>query len=325
MYNKLPQNQHLSNKKSFFTHLQNYYQSKGQDPWNALPVTFHCHSASDDDEEFRKFKEYQQVAGDYWIIKPGENSNCGQGIQVAKTLSEVENIIGQASKKRAKRTYIVQKYIDKPLLVHQRKFDIRVFALLTCQSGEYKGYFYEDGYLRTSCKDFTLSNVQNRFIHLTNDAIQKKHDNYGKFENGNKMSYGDFQKLIDADYSEARINFMAHILPQIKRLVADSFASVHMKVDPDKKQSSFELFGFDFMLDDDFKVYIIEVNTNPCLATPCPLLTRIISSVVDQTFRLAVDPIFDNGQAGKKSPELQKLNYELVYDSKIDSQTEETE
>jgi hypothetical protein len=63
--------------------------------------------------------------------------------------------------------------------------------------------------------------------------------------------------------------------------MADAFESVYHLVDPDKQQSTFEMFGFDFMMDDSFKVYIIEVNTNPCLSTPCPLLTRIISSVID--------------------------------------------
>ena len=46
------------------------------------------------------------------------------------------------------------------------------------------------------------------------------------------------------------------------------------------------------MLDEDLKVYLIECNTNPCLSQPCPLLTMIISKVIDNTFRVALDPIF---------------------------------
>ena len=106
-------------------------------------------------------------------------------------------------------------------------------------------------------------------------------------------------------------------MPQIKRLVADSFESVFSLVDPKNLQSTFELFGFDFMMDENFKVYIIEINTNPCLSTPCPLLTRIISSVIDQTFRITLDPIFEPGENSKKSPDLNKLSYELVYDSTL--------
>lgn len=46
--------------------------------------------------------------------------------------------------------------------------------------------------------------------------------------------------------------------------------------DPASK-NQFELFGYDFMIDEDLKVYLIEVNTNPCLDTsPCGLLKRLI-------------------------------------------------
>ena len=87
---------------------------------------------------------------------------------------------------------IIQKYIKNPLLIHNRKFDIRCFSLMTSINGNMQGYFYQDGYLRTSCKEFTLDNLEERFVHLTNDAIQIHADDYGKFENGNKLSYTDF-------------------------------------------------------------------------------------------------------------------------------------
>ena len=54
------------------------------------------------------------------------------------------------------------------------------------------GYWYQDGYIRTCSKEFTLKNVTNRMIHLTNDAVQKKGEEYGKFENGNKVKLENF-------------------------------------------------------------------------------------------------------------------------------------
>jgi hypothetical protein len=77
IYNKLPHNHHLSNKKTFFQHLQEFYLEVGRDPWDALPVTFHVHECSEDDSEWRNFCTYYEQMGDFWIIKPGENSNCG--------------------------------------------------------------------------------------------------------------------------------------------------------------------------------------------------------------------------------------------------------
>jgi len=55
-----------------------------------------------------------------------------------------------------------------------------------------KGYFYEDGYIRTSSREFNHNDLSDKFVHLTNDAIQKQADDFGKFENFNKMSYVDF-------------------------------------------------------------------------------------------------------------------------------------
>lgn len=78
------------------------------------------------------------------------------------------------------------------MLIHNRKFDIRVYGMLTSTFGNLKGYFYEDGYIRTSSVEFDLEDLSNRFIHLTNDAVQKKSDDYGRFENGNKVSYQNF-------------------------------------------------------------------------------------------------------------------------------------
>ena len=37
-------------------------------------------------------------------------------------------------------------------------------------------------------------------IHLTNDAVQKKSDGYGKFESSNKISYQEFEKYLNWKY-----------------------------------------------------------------------------------------------------------------------------
>lgn len=102
-----------------------------------------------------------------------------------------------------------------PLLINKRKFDIRVFALYTAhtESQALRGYIYEEGYLRTCCKEYDLSQFENRFIHLTNDAIQKYSADYGKYESSNKLSYQDFNKILLKD---KQTNFYTKIVPQIK-------------------------------------------------------------------------------------------------------------
>lgn len=105
-----------------------------------------------------------------WIIKPGENTNRGNGIMVSKDFEEIKKIVEESTANR-RRTCIVQKYIHNPLLINKRKFDIRAYAFMTSINGNLKGYWYQEGYLRTSCKEFSLANLGNRMIHLTNDAV----------------------------------------------------------------------------------------------------------------------------------------------------------
>ena len=85
---------------------------------------------------------------------------------------------------------------------------------------------------------------------------------------------------------------MRDLFPVMERLVTDSFRAVHNKIDPKRNQNGFEIFGFDFMIDENFKVYLIECNTNPCLEICCPLLARIIPELLDNSFRFTIDPLY---------------------------------
>lgn len=225
-----------------------------------------------------------------WIIKPGENSNRGCGIQVAETLSQISQIVTQNAQKQNQRTSIVQRYLKNPLLISGRKFDVRAYAMITSVNGTLKGYMYRDVYFRTSSKPFSLDDLSNRYVHLTNDAIQQNADDFGKFESANKLSIHDFQRYLDLHHEGKNISFMRDIFPRMERLVTDSFRAVYSVLS--KSQNSFEVFGYDFMIDSDFMVWMIECNTNPCLEINCPLLTRIIPEVLDNSFRIALDPIY---------------------------------
>lgn len=58
------------------------------------------------------------------------------------------------------------------MLIEGRKFDIRQWVLIQDYNPP-KIFFYEECYLRFCMDDYSLENIQNRFIHLTNNQIQK--------------------------------------------------------------------------------------------------------------------------------------------------------
>ena len=82
--------------------------------------------------------------------------------------------------------FVVQKYIEQPLLINERKFDIRMWVLIT---HDHRCYMFKEGYIRMSSCPFTLED-ENLLVHLTNNAIQKKDkEHYGKHEEGNILSF----------------------------------------------------------------------------------------------------------------------------------------
>ena len=79
------------------------------------------------------------------------------------------------------------------------------------------------------------------------------------------------------------------------------------------------------MLDKDFKAWLIEINTNPCLDTSCIILKHLIPKLLDDTFKICVDPLFPPpypiAQFKKYKMEenyFKNNGYELIFDETED-------
>ena len=75
-------------------------------------------------------------------------------------------------------------------------------------------------------------------------------------------------------------------------IILKTFNAVRRTLDPNRRKHCFELFGFDFFIDDDYNTYLIEVNTNPCLEESSRLLSKLIPRLIDDLFRLTIDQIY---------------------------------
>ena len=257
---------------------------------------------------------------------PASKKMPGKGAAASVTSSSTgtvdaqeNNPLTKAAKKIAQQDgYIVQLYLNTPLLVKNRKFDIRCFVLAivspvpagsnNASPGEkqLKAFFFQDAYIRTSSKKYNLANLYDREIHLTNDAVQKHSASYGKYESGNKLSLQEWQEIINEDVAKGEGNATSlppgvsstenivagYIFPEIRRLCQLSIAAVAPAFTNTEIPKSFELFGYDYMILQNYQPVLIEVNTNPCLEFVNPLLTNIISTVIEHTIRMTVDKEF---------------------------------
>ena len=185
-------------------------------------------------------------------------------------------------------TIIIQKYIEKPLLYFGRKFDIRIWVLLT---QDLKVYVFNEGHLKCCSVKYDLSSNDN-YSHLTNYSFQKYNDNFGKYELGNEVSFDDLQNNIDINYNN-KVNFKRDIIPKIHEIIKFCFQSVKSKINSMNRKYTFEIFGFDFMIDCNFQPFLIEINTNPGLEESSPLIKMLVPRMLDDALRLTVDKEFD--------------------------------
>ena len=74
----------------------------------------------------------------------------------------------------------------------------------------------------------------------------------------------------------------------MKQLIVKSMCAVRKKIDPSKRKHCFELFGYDFMLDSDFNVWLIEVNTNPCIEESSELLKIYLPRMIEDMMKITI-------------------------------------
>lgn len=311
VYNKIKGNHNLSNKKELFANLERYCNCIGIDVFEYIPISFHIVSSNDEkmNDVKKCFDQWAEGGNVLWIVKPGEDTNRGSGIVVCNSWEQIKREVG-----RSKHTSIVQKYIENPFLVSKRKFDIRVYCLITCFNGILQGYYYNEGYLRTSSKAFSL-NLTDKFIHLTNDAVQKRSEEYGKYENGNKMSYNEFQKYLDLNTTFQSSDFTDSVLPKIKQIISLTIKSTAKSLLESQKNFTFEVLGYDFILDSQLKPWLLEANTNPCLEISSSHLARIIPNMLDNALQISIDSIFQTISLKPETQILPENRFELVYHS----------
>ena len=246
-----------------------------------------------------------------WLMKV-DGLNRGFGVEIFSSLPALkklvelthsgyqENIVQENKKIIRSKTiikaskFVIQKYIERPILFRGFKMDFRVWVMI---SHDMKLYVFRESYVRLSSEKFSFNNINEKFVHLTNNALQKYSNNYE--ENATLKDTDEFEKATKEDYKND-YNFRTETWPQILTIVKITFDAVAKSINENNKKLAFEIFGYDFMIDESFKVWLIEVNTNPSITTPGSLLPKYVPRMIDDAFRLTLDKIFPNPLKNQK-------------------------
>ena len=134
-------------------------------------------------------EEFKRNPNATWIMKPASKSQ-GKGIFLVNKLSQMKKWSNQE-------TYVVSRYVENPLLIGGKKFDLRIYVLVTSYK-PLKVWLYALGFARFCNEKYTkdMSDLENMFIHLTNVAIQKTSEVYNE-KHGSKWSIANLRFFLE--------------------------------------------------------------------------------------------------------------------------------
>lgn len=208
---------------------------------------------------------------------------------------------------------VLQRYIDCPLLLHKRKFHIRAYVLAV---SALRVYMSRDCLALCSGTRYSRNNTSNLFSHITNTAYQDLDPNFredkcillwdehdippilikGKVCEKVSDAVGRVNKVIDD---------MSAIIGELFR-VYENELGVFSPID-----GCFEHYGLDFVVDENWNVYLLEVNPGPDFKQTGSRLQSAIENLMGST----VDIVFCERDGSQSSLPFDLGNMMLCYES----------
>ena len=118
-------------------------------------------------------EEFKRNPNMIWIMKPAGSSQ-GKGIFLATKVDQIKKWAPNYKPEIRKEPFVISQYIDNPLLIGGKKFDIRMYVLVTSYK-PLKVYIHERGFTRFCTVKYTrnISDLDNLMVHATNVHLAK--------------------------------------------------------------------------------------------------------------------------------------------------------
>ncbi|CAB3397999.1 unnamed protein product [Caenorhabditis bovis] len=241
-----------------------------------------------------------------FIVKP-TNSRQGKGIFFANKIEDIPT----------EYPLLVSRYLADPLLVNKHKFDLRIYVAVT-SFYPLVCYVYSEGLARLASMpyDSSISSTEsNEYIHLTNYSINKNSTSFVRNESmssedlGHKWTLGALLRYVECEGHDAKL-----LMIRIEDIIVKSLLSIQNSVATASKTAlrfvgtNFELFGFDILVDNSLKPWLLEVNLSPSLACDAPLDSLIKTRLVADLLNLACIPLIERRIIDSLTPTLRMSN-----------------
>ena len=242
-------------------------------------------------------EEFRRNPNAMWIMKPTSRSQ-GKGIFIINKLAQIKkwSSTSRWAQMPNKEAYVISRYIDNPLLVGGKKFDLRLYVLVTSYR-PLKVYQYVHGFARFCNSKYTtdVDDIDNPFIHLTNVAIQKHGNDYNS-KHGGKWHVRNLRLFVEHTYGLEASNKLFHGMDQ---LIVHSLKAVQNVIMNDKH--CFECYGYDVLIDADLKPWLVEVNASPSLSCTTEADRIMKASLLRDIYNIVAPGVPSHAPDGCKS------------------------
>lgn len=263
----------------------NKLKKKFPDEYNYIPETYLYPDQKK--EIYNKFHKYQYDPKDVWLFKPARDS-FARGIEILKNYEEIE--------KTKFKHFLISRYIMNPMLIRNKKFDMRAYILVTGMN-PLKIYFYKDGYVKIPVKDFSLDpkDIKDGCIHITTSDTnlvcfggkEYKYDTDIYDEPSNFWSYVFFERYCN----RYGINY-TDIIEQMKDIFIKTFISLNtdflelINKKKYKDRNLYQIYGLDLLIDNNYKVNLLELNRNPSMRGGHAVADYIYENIIADTLNI---------------------------------------
>lgn len=243
--------------------------------------------------DYDELKDFWSTSSSKLFIMKPPASARGNGIRVINDISQIPLDATVITPSSRKSTMVVQQYISNPcLLENGKKFDLRIYVLLTSIE-PLRLYVHDKGLVRFASSTFTCQEdgIVDQFVHLTNYFINKNSREYmtSDTQNGSKWPLARFWNHIKEHYPHISTqDLWGEIIDIIIKTVISCEGPIARLARQNCRNdyTSYELFGFDIILDENFKPWILEVNITPSLRSESDVDTNVKYEVIQDMFNL---------------------------------------
>lgn len=318
-FNHFPRSHmHLGCKKGMALSLKPYESRLNQSIERFTPATLFYPEQRND---IIQLLSSSSADGKKFIFKPARGS-CGRGIVMTyggakeeprwrRVMEDIDRLVANLENPLSLRAlmshFVVQEYIEHPLLINHRKLDLRLYVAVTSYD-PLVAYLHKDGLARFAAQSYEGgSNVDHRYGHLTNYSLGRKLEK--PVEEGAeprwldlKWSLQKFETTLNELHGAEHptLSFRA-VMESAQRVIVSTLlsakANICSAIAKSASRSSgsnyIEVYGFDIMFDAGGKAWLIEVNTLPSLESSSTMDYDVKSNVITDLLNISLMELFD--------------------------------